>query len=77
MSRERSDVERDILFVAEFVSAAVGLYFTWQLLKSEDSFREIRMRYFRAIARTSKVVADKASELAANADTAYWSTATR
>ena len=73
--RERSEVERDVLFVAELVSAAVTLYFTWQLVKNDDSFKEIRMRYFRGVSRVSKTVAEKASTIAANADTAYWSVA--
>jgi hypothetical protein len=77
MGKERSDIERDILFVAEFVSAAVTLYFMWQLVKNDASFTELRMRYFRALSRGSKKVAEKASVIAANADTAYWSVAQR
>lgn len=73
----KSEIERDILFVAELLSAVVGLYFTWQLVKTDDSFREFRMRYFRTVSRASKTIADKASTVAANADTAYWSVANR
>ena len=73
----RADTERDILFAAEFASALLGLYIAWRMFRDEDSFKELRMRYFRSVSRTAKKVADGASVIAAQADTAYWATTNR
>ena len=73
----RADTERDILFAAEFASALLGLYIAWKMFRDEDSFKELRMRYFRTVSRTAKKVADGAYVIAAEADTAYWATTNR
>jgi len=73
----RADTERDILFMAELTSALIGLYIAFKMLKDEDSFKELRMRYFRTVSRTAKKVSENASVIAAKADTAYWATTNR
>jgi len=73
----RADIERDILFMAELASALIGLYIAFKMLKDEDSFKELRMRYFRTVSRTAKKVANGAAVIAAQADTAYWATTNR
>ena len=74
---EKKEIERDLLFALEFATAAISLYIAWQILARDVAFRELRMRYFRGVSRTATKVADRASIMALNANTAYWQTAQR
>lgn len=74
---EKKEIERDLLFALEFATAAISLYIAWQILARDVAFRELRMRYFRGVSRTATKVADRASVMALNANTAYWQTAQR
>jgi hypothetical protein len=70
----KESVQRDLLFAANLAAAVLTAVAVWEVVQHTDMIRDMKARGYRTVAREAKKLAEKSSSLAAQCDTAYWTT---